>query len=345
VSLDLSRDNVPAAQRQEYKRNLLERVRTIPGVDGAADVSVVPVSGNGWNESIFIAGDQKRTAMSFFDRVSPGYFAAMKTPLLAGRDFDSRDTASSPKVAIVNETFVRKHLHNGENPIGMTFREDTFVGQASPIYQIVGFVKDTKYMDLREEPRAIAFVPQMQDDSPDNFPQFVIHSSISTASAVPAIKEAIMRFAPEAILDFSMLQTQIRDSLLRERLMATLSGFFGFLAVVLATIGLYGVISYTVARRTSEIGIRVALGAQRGDVVGMIMREAGTMLLIGVAVGSVLTLALSRAAASMLYGLKPHDPATLTVAVVALTAVAAAAAFLPAHRAAGLDPMAALREE
>ena len=180
------------------------------------------------------------------------------------------------------------------------------------MYQIVGFVKDTKYLDLREEPRAIAFVPQMQDDSPDNYPQFVIHSSISAASAVPAIKEAIMQSAPEAIIDFSMLQTQLRDSILRERLMATLSGFFGFLAVVLATIGLYGVISYTVARRTNEIGIRVALGAQRSDVVGMIMREAGTMLLIGLAVGAVLTLVLARAAASMLYGLKPHDPVTLT---------------------------------
>jgi putative ABC transport system permease protein len=142
-----------------------------------------------------------------------------------------------------------------------------------------------------------------------------------------------------------MLDTQIRDSLLRERLMATLSGFFGFLAVVLATIGLYGVISYTVARRTNEIGIRVALGAQRGDVVGMIMRDAGTMLVIGLAVGAVLTLVVARAAASLLYGLKPHDPATLTVAVVALTLVAAVASFLPAHRAAGLDPMAALREE
>ena len=137
----------------------------------------------------------------------------------------------------------------------------------------------------------------------------------------------------------------IRDSLLRERLMATLSGFFGVLAVVLATIGLYGVISYTVARRTNEIGLRVALGAQRGDVVGMIMREAGTMLLIGLAVGAVLTLALARTAASMLYGLKPHDPLTLALAVSALTVVAAAAAFLPAHRAACLDPMQALREE
>jgi ABC-type antimicrobial peptide transport system permease subunit len=165
------------------------------------------------------------------------------------------------------------------------------------------------------------------------------------ASVVAGIKEAIMQSAPEAIIDFGMMETMIRDSLLRERLMATLSGFFGVLAVVLATIGLYGVISYTVARRTNEIGLRVALGAQRGDVVGMIMREAGTMLLIGLAVGAVLTLAVARAAASMLYGLKPHDPLTLTVAVVALTLVAALASFLPAHRAARLDPMAALREE
>ena len=131
------------------------------------------------------------------------------------------------------------------------------------MYQIIGVVKDEKYMDLREEPTAVSFVPQMQDDRPDNTPQFVIHTGMSAGSVVPAIKEAIMQSAPEAIIDFGMLQTQIRDSLLRERLMATLSGFFGLLAVVLATIGLYGVISYTVARRTNEIGIRVALGAQR----------------------------------------------------------------------------------
>ena len=344
ATIDLSRDNIAVAQRQEFKRNLLERVRALPGVDGAADVSIVPVSGDGWNGKIFINDDPKRKAMTFFNRVSPGYFAAMKTPLLAGRDFDSRDTATSPKVAIVNETFVRKLL-NGENPIGVTYRVDVFVGEKTAMYQIIGVVKDEKYMDLREEPKAVSFVPQMQDDRPDNSPQFVIHTGMSAGSVVPAIKEAIMQSAPEAIIDFGMLQTQLRDSLLRERLMATLSGFFGLLAVVLATIGLYGVISYTVARRTNEIGIRVALGAQRGDVLAMIMREAGTMLLIGLAVGAVLTLIVARAAASMLYGLKPHDPLTLTLAIVALTLVAAVASFLPAHRAARLDPMAALREE
>jgi putative ABC transport system permease protein len=344
ASIDLTRDNIPVPQRQEFKRNLLERVRAVPGVDAAADASVVPVSGYGWNEGLWIGGDEKRQAQSRFDRVSPGYFSTMKTGFLDGRDFDSHDTATSPKVAIVNETFARKFL-NGENPIGKTFRIDAWVGASSPMYQIVGFVKDAKYEDLREEPRAIVYVAQMQDDHPDNGPQFVIHSSVPPASVTPAIKEAIMQTAPEAIIDFGMMQTQIRDSLLRERLMATLSGFFGALAVVLATIGLYGVISYTVARRTNEIGLRVALGAQRGDVVGMIMREAGAMLAIGLAVGSILTLALSRAASSMLYGLTPHDPVTLILAALALTLVAAAASFIPAHRASSLDPMAALREE
>jgi predicted permease len=344
AALDLSRDNIPAGQRQEFKRALLERVRAVPGVDGAADVSIVPISGNSWNENLWIAGDEKHQASPWFNRVSPGYFAAMKTAFLAGRDFDSRDTATSPKVAIVNESFVRKFLNN-ENPIGVTFREDAFVGKPSPMYQIVGFVRDSKYSDLREEPRPVVYVAALQDDNPDNFPQFVIHASMPSSIVVPAIKEAILQSAPETSIDFNMLQTQLHDSLLRERLMATLSGFFGFLAVVLATIGLYGVISYTVARRTNEIGIRVALGAQRGDVVGMIMREAGTMLVIGLAVGAVLTLVVARAAASMLYGLKAHDPMTLTLAVVALTLVAAAASFLPAHRAAGLDPMQALREE
>jgi putative ABC transport system permease protein len=344
ASIDLTRLNIPAAQRQEFKRGLLERIRAVPGIDGVADAGIVPISGNSWNTGIFISDDRKRPAVPWFNRVTPGYFQTLHTPVLAGRDFDAHDTATSPKVAIVNESFVQKFLSH-ENPVGMTFRVDAFQGEAAPLYQIIGLVKDTKYNDLREEPRALVYLTSAQDDRPDNFAQLLIHAGVPPPVAIPGIKDAILQSAPESILDFHTLRTQIRDSLLRERLMATLSGFFGFLAVVLATVGLYGVISYTVARRTNEIGIRVALGAQRGNVIGMIMREAGTMLAIGIAVGGVLALLAARTAASLLYGLKPHDPVTLTIAVVALTAVAAAASFLPAHRAAGLDPMAALREE
>jgi ABC-type antimicrobial peptide transport system permease subunit len=198
---------------------------------------------------------------------------------------------------------------------------------------------------MREEPIPLVYLTMAQDDRPDNFPQFMIHASVPPSVALPAIKEAILRSGPETIIDFRTLQSQIRDSLLRERLMATLSGFFGFLAVLLATIGLYGVISYTVARRTNEIGIRVALGAQRSHVIGMIMREAGVLLAAGVVVGAALALVAARTAGSLLYGLKPHDPATLAIAVVAIALVAAVASFLPAHRAAGLDPVTALREE
>jgi len=206
-------------------------------------------------------------------------------------------------------------------------------------------VKDAKYEDLREDPVPLVYLTTAQDDRPDNFPQFLIRSNLPVAAALPAIKHAVSQASPEITSEFHTLQSQIRDSLLRERLMATLSGFFGFLAVLLAIVGLYGIISYTVARRRNEIGIRVALGAQRGHVIGMIMREAAVLLGIGLVFGTSLALAASHTATSLLFGLKPYDPVTLALAVAAVAAVAATTSFLPAHRAARLDPMAALREE
>jgi putative ABC transport system permease protein len=344
ANLDIARLNIAADRRQSFKHDLLDRIRALPGVDNAADTGIVPISGNSWNENIVIEDDEKHKGTPWFSRISPGYFKTLRTPFLAGRDFDDHDSATSPKVAIVNETFVQKFL-NGANPIGVRFRLDTFVGRPNPTHEIVGRVKDAKYRDLREEPIPLVYVAAAQDDRPDNFPQFLIHSSLPPDAVLPSIKEAILQTGPDIIIDFHTMETQVRDSLLRERLMATLSGFFGFLAVLLATVGLYGVISYTVARRTNEIGIRVALGAQRGDVIGMIMGEAGILLVLGVMVGGALALVAARAATSLLYGLKPHDPLTLALAVLVLAVVAAAASFLPAHRAARLDPMTALREE
>jgi putative ABC transport system permease protein len=344
ANIDITRLNIAPAQRQAFKREMLARVRALPGITDAADTGIVPISGNSWNENIFIEGDESRKGTPWFNRVSPGYFQTLRTTFLAGRDFDAHDTDTAPKVAIVNESFVRKIL-NGQNPVGVHFREETYVGKPTPMYLIVGLVKDAKYSDMREHDIPLVYVAMAQDDKPDNFPEFVIHAGVPPSVALPEIKEAILQSGPETVIDFRTLQTQIRESLLRERLMATLSGFFGFLAVLLATIGLYGVISYTVSRRTNEIGIRVALGAQRGHVIFMIMREAGLLLAIGVVIGGALALVAGRTAASLLYGLKPHDPVTLIVAVAGLAIVAAAASFLPAHRAAGLDPMAALREE
>ena len=344
TALDLTKLNLPKERRQDFKRELLNHIRSLPGVDSAADVSIVPISGNGWNEDVVIEGSEKLNGISNFNRVSPGFFRTMQTALLAGRDFDDRDSATAPKVAIVNETFVRKIL-NGANPIGGRFHEEGYVGKATPTFEIVGLVKDTKYRDLREEPIPIVFVPAAQDDRPDSYPQFLIHSSLPTSAVLPGVKQVIADSGPEIVVEFHNLDTQIKQSLTKERLMATLSGFFGILAALLATVGLYGVISYTVARRTSEIGIRMALGAQRSGVIRMIMSEAGMLLGIGVVIGAGLALIAGRTATSFLYGLKPHDPLTIALAIISLAAVAAFASFLPAHRASQLDPMAALREE
>ena len=344
ANFNLAALNLPANRRQNFKHDLLERVRALPGVDNAADTAIVPISGNSWNDNIVVEGSEQRKAIPWFSRVSPGYFKTLRTPFLTGRDFNDHDSATSPKVAIVNESFA-KNILNGANPIGVRFRLDSYIGKPSATHEIVGLVKDTKYRDLREKPIPLVYVAAAQDDRPDNFPQFLIRSTLPPRTVLPSIKEAILQSGPQIIIDFRTMETQIRDSLLRERLMATLSGFFGFLAVLLAIVGLYGVISYTVARRTNEIGIRVALGAQRIDVVGMIMREAVALLILGVALGVALALVVARTATSLLYGLKPHDPLTLALAVLALAIVAALASFLPARRAAQLDPMVALREE
>jgi ABC-type antimicrobial peptide transport system permease subunit len=244
----------------------------------------------------------------------------------------------------VNEMFASKIL-SGANPIGVRIRQETYQGKPAPTYEIVGLVKNTKYRDLREETRSIVYVAAAQDDRPDLTAQFLIRSNLPIGTVLPSVKQVMYEANPDIAMEFRELTTQIRDSLLKERLMATLSGFFGFLAGLLATVGLYGVISYTVVQRTNEIGIRMALGAQRGNVVGMVMREAGLLLAIGIAMGAALSLAAARTATSLLFGFQPHDPATIVVAIVGLAAVAAAASFLPAHRASRLDPMAALREE
>ena len=342
--VDLSPLRIPVANRVAYKQELLARTRAIPGVISAATARVVPVSGNGWNDNISIPGTTVQRKIADFNRVSPGYFRTVGTPLLAGRDFDDRDTAASPQVAIVTEKFVKKFLA-GSNPIGRTFGVVQQGGKPDRIYQIVGLVRDTKYNDLREEFMPIVFVAEAQDDSPDLEAQFMIRSDAPLTDLIPAVKRTIAEVNPAMVLNFSVFDTMIREGLLRERLMATLSGFFGFLAAILAMIGLYGVISYMVARRRNEIGIRMALGADRSSIVALIMQEAGTLLGIGLTIGTVLALIAGSTASALLFGLRPSDPWTLTMAALSLAAVAAAASFLPARRAATLDPMQALREE
>jgi predicted permease len=349
TGLDISRANLPAARRGPFYRELLERVRTTPGVEQAASAGIVQGLGNGWNEAIEIPGEdpeqaKKRRLYPWFDRVSAGYFRTMGTPMLAGRDFDNRDTPTSPVVAIVNQEFAKK-FYGGQNPIGKGFRIEGGPGEAQPLYQIVGVVKDSKYQSLREPFKPIAYVAASQDKEPGLGTSIIVRSTAPLGSLLAAVRRTVLEENPEISLEFRVFRAQLRNSLLRERLMATLSGFFGFLAVVLATIGLYGVMSYMVARRRGEIGIRMALGANRGDVLGLVLREAGMLLAVGLVIGTGLAIAVGRTASSMLFGLKPTDPVTIGLSITLLAVVAIIASFLPAMRAARLEPMLALREE
>jgi predicted permease len=345
TDVDYSKLKIAVPQRQAYKISLIEGLRAIPGVQAVSNASVVPISGYGWSESIILAGAKEHAKESpLFDRISPGYFNTMGIAVLAGRDFNERDTASSQKVAIVNESFVKKIL-NGANPVGQHFQIEEVVGRPRPIYEIVGLVKDTKYYDLRDDFQPIVYVTTLQDDQPDQGAALLIRSPLPLGSLTSSIKNALTDISPLISIEFIPLQRNIHDSLLRDRLMATLSGFFGGLAALLAMVGLYGVISYSVARRTNEIGIRVALGAQRLNIVKMVLGEAGLLLVIGLVVGTVLALFLGKTASALLYGLKPHDPLTITLAASGLAGVAILASYIPARRAAGLDPMVALRNE
>ncbi len=345
AGIDLSRLHYPATRRGVFYHELLGRLRATPGVDRAASADIVQISGSGWNDSIEILGRSVSDRLvPWFDRVSAGYFQTMGTPLLVGRDFDDRDTPSSPEVAVVNQEFSKKFL-GGSDPLGKRFRVLSGPGEPEHVYQIVGLVKNSKYQSLREDFKPLVFVAESQEKQPGAGTHFIVRSSLPIGSVLASVKKVILAQEPETSIQFQVFNAQVQESLLRERLMATLSGFFGFLAAILASVGLYGVISYMVARRRNEIGIRIALGANRLNVMNLVLREAGILLVGGLIIGTALAIALARTASSLLYGLQPSDPWTVGLADALLAGVALIATLLPALRASRLEPMAALREE
>jgi putative ABC transport system permease protein len=346
ADLDTRPLRIPSAREPLLRRDLLDRMRAIPGVDAAATAFIVPVSGQGWNDRVIIDGTVHKDNVDF-NRVSPGFFNTLGIPMLAGRDFTDHDTLGSEAVAVVSETFVRKFMTD-RDPIGRTFTIETGPGEPAPMYHIIGVARDTKYLELREDFQPLAFLALSQDDRQGPFvtkETLLIRSRAPLTSLVPAVKRAVTEVDPRILGDFQSMTSQVDKTLMRERLMAMLSGFFGGLAALLATIGLYGVMSYTVARRRNEIGIRMALGAERRDVVGMVMREAATLLAAGLAVGGALAIGAARTANALLFGLKPSDPATLAISIAGLAFVAMCASYVPALRASRLEPTEALRDE
>jgi ABC-type antimicrobial peptide transport system permease subunit len=268
----------------------------------------------------------------------------MDIPILSGRDFDDRDTMSSPLVAIVNQTFARQ-LTGGADPVGRRFRIEATPVTPELTYEIVGLARNAIYQFLREQPRPLVFLAAAQSARPGTGLQLAVHSETSLATVTAGITSALREADPRIAVAFRIFDRQIDGTIVRERLLAMLSIFFAAVAVLLALLGLYGVIAYGVTRRTNEIGVRMALGAGRGAVLMMILREAAVLIAAGIVAGLVIALAAGKLAASLLYGITPHEPVTLAAATAVLVSAGLLASFWPARAATRIEPTVALRTE
>ncbi|MGH9204320.1 MAG: ABC transporter permease, partial [Vicinamibacterales bacterium] len=286
----------PLEQRPVVIEELRQRLRAIPGVLSVAHTSIVPLSGSAANNMVWMEGTpRENNHLAQMSSVSPGYFATVGTQLKDGRDFDERDTPSSPKVAIVTETFVRK-IAGGVNPIGRRFIEPGDTTLPDQPYEIIGIVEDMKYGSVRDENEPIAYMAASQVERPTFFPAFLLRVAGPSAPVFDWVRTAAPEVHPDLSLDFAVLASNIHQTLQRERLVAMLATAFAGLAALLVTLGLYGVLSYMVTRRNNEIGIRIALGARPGTVAGMFAREAGMLVVLGVAIGLALATATGRLA-------------------------------------------------
>src|SRR5688572_15244335 len=333
----------------ERTRLLFERVETelaaIPGVTSVAATMVPVLAGDNWGNSLvvegFEAGPDTNTNASF-NGVGPGYFRTMGIPLMTGREFTSADVFGAPKVAVVNQAFAKK-FNLGDNPIGKRFG----LGgpNAKPDIEIVGLAQDAKYSDVKREIPPQYFLPYKQEERL-GFGYFYLRTATppeQMLSTVPAVMRKLDASLP--LGDIKTMTQQIQENVTQDRIISTLSLAFALLATVLAAIGLYGVLAYTVAQRTREFGLRMALGADGGTVRGMVMKQVAKMAVIGGVIGMVVAIGVGRLAQSILFELQGHDPMVLTLSTIALGIVALGAGFIPAWRASKIDPMNALRYE
>jgi predicted permease len=343
AQLNLTGLETPADQRPMRRRQMIDLLTAVPGVQSAASVAVVPVSGSSGSNEIWPEGDRTRGAETSINMVGRGYFATMGIPLVAGRDFDGRDTPGSTVVAIVNETFAAR-LGGPAAAIGRRVTREATPRQPEHTYEIVGVVRNSTYESLKEDTHPVAYYADEQAQG-GRYVQAIIRTAVPAATATSAITAAITSADRRIRISYTVLPTMIQDSLVQERVVAALSGGFGALAALLTMVGLYGLIAYSVSRRTGEIGIRMALGAARWDIARLLMVETAQLLAIGTGCGIALAIAGGRAAETLLFGVEPYDPATLAAAAGLLSAIAMAATIAPARRATRIQPVAALRAD
>lgn len=335
---DPSRAGLSPEALRAFNRTLLDEVRLLPGVGRASMSVVTPLQGGGMSNSVFVNGVSMGTNEVYFNIVAPRFFEIVGTPVLDGRDFlDSEDTAA-PLVAIVNEAFVRRWVPAG-NPIGQHVRMQGDTTERT----IVGVVKNAVYESLREEPPATVYLPYAQTRGRPM--TMVIDASAPMTDVSTAVRALIQPRVPARPVDINSLASQIERSFFKERLMVILTTIFSTLALSLAAIGLYGLMSYSVTSRTREIGVRLALGARPSHVLRMVLGAAIRMVGAGLVVGLPLALLLSRLVQGMMFGVAPTDPATVISAAVILVLVGIAAAAIPARRAARLDPVTSIHVE
>ncbi|MGC2887743.1 MAG: ABC transporter permease [Candidatus Acidiferrum sp.] len=345
MSVDLGLQGYTEERGQQFFKQLTERVRTMPGVRDAAISSYIPMGYDNSGVSVFPDGqvidDKSNSEVVFDDLVQPSYFRTAGVPVIRGREFTDADSASAPLVAIINDTFAQK-IWPGQDPIGKIFRTK----KDGPPIQVVGLTRTGKYLFLYETPQLYVYFPLAQRYSAGA--NLFVYTEGDPQLIVSAVRDQIRQLdASLPVFAVTTMEAHVRygKPLLPARLGAMLVGAFGLLGLILASVGVYGVVSYSVSQRTQEIGIRTALGAQRSNVLGMILKQGMRMALIGTGVGIVLSFLLFRGLRSVLYGVKSTDLVTLAAVSGMLLAVAFVASYVPALRATRVDPVVALREQ
>jgi predicted permease len=329
---------------RELFGRLEEELRALPGVTGVTAATVPVLGGDNWRQGVsvqgFVAGPDTDISSSF-NRVGPGFFSTLGIPLLAGREFTAADAEGTPRVAIVNEAFLRK-FNLGRDAVGKRIGERSQAAESQLDIEIVGIVRDAKYSEVKEEVPPVYVRPYRQDRTGNL--TFYVRAAANPDQVMRAIPRLVATLDPNLpVEDMTTLPQQVRDNVFIDRFLSVLSTSFAVLATLLAAIGLYGVLAYSVEQRRREIGLRMALGAAPGAVLAMILRQVGVMAAVGGAVGLVAAIWLGRATESLLFGLPGTDPFVLAGATLSLGVVALLAGAVPARRAATVDPMVALR--